>query len=101
MPLQLIPAISPPPFIRERLSPARYWLKTTDEIYLRIKPFLRQFIGDLFVEDVFDGQGDDGFAGFSEEGVNFSHGVPGVIEGDEEALGAVFADHDVGIFIET
>jgi hypothetical protein len=50
---------------------------------------LGRFIGDLFVKDVFDGKGDDGFAGFGEEGVDFGEGFGRIIEGDEEAFSAV------------
>jgi len=47
----------------------------------------------LFFEDVFDGEGDDGFSGFFEEGLDFGDGVGGEVEGDEESFFAVFSDH--------
>jgi len=43
-----------------------------DSPLLRI---LRQFVGDLFVQNVFDGQGDYALAGLFEEGLYFADGV--------------------------
>jgi len=37
--------------------------------------FLRQFVGDLFVQDVFDGKGDYALAGLLEERLYFADGV--------------------------
>jgi len=36
---------------------------------------LRQFVGDLFVQDVFDGKGDYALAGLLEERLYFADGV--------------------------
>ena len=54
---------------------------------------LRQFPGEFLVEDFADGEGDDDLVGLPEEAVDFGEGVLAVVEGDEEALGTVFATH--------
>jgi len=36
---------------------------------------LRQFVGDLFVQNVFDGKGDDALAGLLEERLYFADSV--------------------------
>jgi len=55
---------------------------------------LRQLLGEVAVKDGLDGQGDDDLVALAEEGVDFGEGVGGEVEGDEEALGTVFAGHD-------
>lgn|GEM_PF-4870135 len=50
---------------------------------------LYQLACQLLVQNLPHRQGDDDLAALAEEGVDFEQGVAGVIEGDEEALGAV------------
>jgi len=44
-----------------------------------------QLAGDGLVEDLADGEGDDGLAALAEEGVDLAEGVGRLAEGDEEA----------------
>lgn len=53
-----------------------------------------QFLRNLLLEYFFHRQRDDDLAALTEEGVDFGQGVRGEVEGNEEALGAVFTVHD-------
>jgi hypothetical protein len=84
--------------VRERIAPGGRLFSLGQYSTMNTRTFRRhesrQLLCDLLVEDLLDGQGDDNLAGFAEEGVDFGQGVVGVVEGDEEALGAVLAGHD-------
>ncbi len=52
---------------------------------------LCQLLRNLLVQNLANGQSDDGLTALAEEGVDLAQGVGCVIERGEEALGAVLA----------
>jgi len=56
----------------------------------------RRLPRDFLFQNLAHGQGDDDLAALAEEGVYFAQGVAGVVERDEEALGAVLASDRAG-----
>ena len=92
------PNVPPPDLGRQGLRKASPELPYHGalETTAAINSTLRQFPGNLFIQDILDRQGAHHDAGTAEEGADFGEGVLGVVEGDEEADGALLAGKSRG-----